>query len=173
MFVSQHVVLAISFQQAQPRLQNLTHGGWLSSASEDAYSEGLTALIRVGPFGGILGASRLVKVSFLEPVPRQNAVALPLRWEATGKTGRLFPVLDADLSLAPAGAGRTLMTLDGAYRPPLGSAGATLDRIILGHAAEATVRSLLRRISDALADPPPETETARRVPRRDAPLVGR
>lgn len=161
MFVSHRAVLAISFQQARTRLQNLTHGGWLSSASEDAYSDGLAAPIRVGPFGSVLGASKLVKVSLLEPVSRGGAVALPLRWEATGVTGRLFPMLDADLSLAPTGAWRTVMTLDGAYRPPLGTAGATLDRIMLGHVADATVRSLLRRIADGLADPSPDTETAR------------
>lgn len=160
MFVSHRVVLDISFEQAQPRLHNLAFGGWLGSASGEAYSDGLAGLIRVGPFGGVLGASKLVKVSMLEPVQRADAVALPLRWEATGVTGKLFPVLDADLSLAPAGTGRTLMTVDGAYRPPLGAAGTTLDRIVLGHAADATVRSLLRRISSALVDPFREAERA-------------
>jgi hypothetical protein len=27
----------------------------------------------------------------LEPVPRGEVMVLPLRWEATGVTGRLFP----------------------------------------------------------------------------------
>ena len=44
---------------------------------------------------------------------------LALRWEATGAGGRLFPVLDADLTLAPDGEG-TVLPLAGSYRPPLG-----------------------------------------------------
>jgi hypothetical protein len=164
MFVSHRVVLDISFQQARSRLQNLTHGGWLGNASASAYSDGLAGLIRIGPFGGVLGASKLVKVSLLEPVQRADAVAIPLRWEATGATGKLFPVLDADLSLAPAGTRQTLMMIDGAYRPPLGAAGAVIDRIVLGHAADATVRSLLDRISAALADLSSEAGKARPSP---------
>ncbi len=58
------------------------------------------------------GASKLVKVSLLERVPRDDVVVLALRWEATGATGRLFPVLDADLTMTPAGAGHALMRLD-------------------------------------------------------------
>jgi hypothetical protein len=37
------------------------------------------------------GASKLVSVRLLEPVPRGEVMVLPLRWEATGVTGRLFP----------------------------------------------------------------------------------
>ena len=160
MFVSHQLVLAVSFQAAQARLENLTHGGWLGSASGGAYEDGLAGLIRVGPFGAVLGASKLVTVSLLEPVPRDDAMVLSLRWEATGVTGRMFPVLDADLTVTPADAGQTLMRLDGAYRPPLGAAGAGLDRVILGRAADATIRSLLTRIADALASPAPQAETA-------------
>jgi hypothetical protein len=45
------------------------------------------------------GASKLVRVSLLEPVPRDDTVRQALRWEATGIMGGLFPVLDADLTL--------------------------------------------------------------------------
>ncbi len=100
-------------------------------------------------------ASKLVSVRFLEPVPREDVVVLPLRWEATGVTGRLFPVLDADLTITPAGAGQTLITLNGAYRPPLGGIGAGLDRAMLRRVAAATIRALLTRIADALASPAP------------------
>ena len=164
MFVSHQLTLAVTFQAAQARLENLTHGGWLSAASGDAYSDGLAGLIRVGPFGEVPGASKLVRVSLLEPVPREDVMVLPLRWEATGVTGRLFPVLDADLTVTPADAGQTLMKLDGAYRPPLGAAGATLDRVLLGRAAEATIRSLLTRIADAVANPVPDTGTGGLLP---------
>jgi hypothetical protein len=164
MFVSHQLMLAVTYQAAQARLENLTHGGWLSTASGDAYADGLAGLIRVGPFGDVLGASKLVKVSLLEPVPHDNVMVMPLRWEATGLAGRLFPVLDADLTVTSADAGQTLMKLDGAYRPPLGSAGATLDRVILGRAAEATIRSLLTRIADAVASPALDAGAGARFP---------
>src|SRR6266567_471124 len=118
MFASDEVTVEAGFEAARARLVNLTHGGWLAAASSDAYADGLGGLIRVGPFGDVLGASKLVRVELLEPVPRQNVVVLPLRWQAAGAMGRLFPVLDADLTLRPAGARQTLMRLDGPYRPP-------------------------------------------------------
>jgi hypothetical protein len=157
MFVSHELMLDLSFQAARARLMNLTHGDCLSTASDRAYADGLTGLIRVGPFGDVPGASKLVRVSLLEPVPRDDTVTLPLRWEATGIMGRLFPVLDADLTVTPAGAG-TLMRLDGAYRPPLADLGAGLDRVVLHRAATATIRSLLTRIADALAIPAPAAQ---------------
>ena len=89
-------------------------------------------------------------------------MVLPLRWEATGVTGRLFPVLDADLTMTPAGAGQTLMTLNGAYRPPLGGIGAELDRVVFRRAAAATIGSLLTRIADVLASPAPAPGSAAR-----------
>src|SRR5260370_4597491 len=135
MFISHQLVLGVSFQAAQARLENLTQGGWLSTASGGAYADGLAALIRVGPFGDVPGASKLVKVSLLEPVPRDDAMVLSLRWEATGLTGGLFPVLDADLTVTPGDGGQTLMRLDVPYRPPLGRVGARLARVPLGPAA--------------------------------------
>src|SRR5260370_13413423 len=143
MFISHQLVLGVSFQAAQARLENLTQGGWLSTASGGAYADGLAALIRVGPFGDVPGASKLVKVSLLEPVPRDDAMVLSLRREATGLTGGLFPVLDADLTVTPGDAGQTLMRLDGAYRPPLRCCGAGLDRALAARPATAPTRSPL------------------------------
>jgi hypothetical protein len=159
MFASDEVTVDAGFEAARARLVNLTHGGWLA-ASSGAYADGLVGLIRVGPFGDVLAASKLVRVELLEPAPRENVVVLPLRWEATGAMGRLFPVLDADLTLTPAGARQTLMRLDGAYRPPLGSLGAGLDRVLLHRAATATIRALLTHVADAVAHPGPAAEPA-------------
>ena len=81
--------------------------GWRTSstaarcgtASEAAYKGGLVAGLRVGPFGGVRGLSKLVQVRFTEPVRRDGALRMPVRWEATGAAGELFPVLDGDLTL--------------------------------------------------------------------------
>jgi hypothetical protein len=72
MFVSHELRLDVSFEAARARLVNLTHADRLSAASDGAYADGLTGLIRVGPFGDVLGASKLVRVSMLEPVPRRR-----------------------------------------------------------------------------------------------------
>ena len=136
-FASHELVLALPSEAARARLVNLTHGGWLDGASAGAYEAGL---IRVGPFGDVAVASKLVRVRALEPVLRDDAAMPALRWEATGPAGGLFPVLDADLTVMPAGDGQTLLRLDGAYRPPLGGIGAGLDRIMLRRVAAATYR---------------------------------
>ena len=150
MFVSHETVLRVSFPVARAGLAALAHGGWLRDASGHAYADGLVGLARVGPFGDVIGASKLVRVSLLEPIPREDSVVLPLRWEATGVMGKLFPVLDANVMLAPDGDGRTRLTFTGAYRPPLAAMGTGIDRVVLHRAASATVRSLVREISDTL-----------------------
>jgi hypothetical protein len=150
MFASQEVRLNMTFARARARLAVLCNAGWLSGSSQQAYAEGLAGLIRVGPAGDVLGASKLVRVQFLEPVPRDDTVVLPLRWEATGVTGRLFPVLDANLVLTPSGEDTVTLALTGAYRPPLGSLGEVLDRAVLNRAAGATFRSLLARVADSM-----------------------
>jgi hypothetical protein len=149
MFASHEVRLTMTFARARARLAVLCDAGRLSGPSEQAYAEGLAGL-RVGPFGAVLGASKLVRVQLLEPVPRDDTVVLPLRWEANGAAGRLFPVLDANLVLTPSGEEAATLALTGAYRPPLGSLGEALDRALLNRAAAATVRSLLVRLADSM-----------------------
>jgi hypothetical protein len=151
MFASHEVMLSMSFAQSRARLAVLGRGGWLSGPSERAYAEGLDRLTAAGPYGAVLGTSRLVRVQLLEPVPREDSLVLPLRWEATGAAGRLFPVLDADLTLSPGGEEHSTLTLTGAYRPPLGPADAAPDRVLLGRAAATTVRSLLTQVAASLA----------------------
>jgi hypothetical protein len=103
MFVAAEVPLDLSFPAAAARLANLARSGLLTRASEGAYGDGLTGLVRVGPLGTAPGMSKLVKVHFLEVVTRGESAVLTLRWEATGPGGRLFPALDADIWLTPPG----------------------------------------------------------------------
>jgi hypothetical protein len=167
MFVSREIVTQVGFTAATARLANLLTGNALQNASRSAYDDGLTALISVGPAPGL---TRLVRAEFRELVVRADTPVLTLRWEATGAGAALFPVLDADITLTPAGDDATLLRLDGSYRPPLGAAGARLDRAVMNHVASATIRSLLRQISEALASPHTSagTDTAPgTVPRTD------
>jgi hypothetical protein len=161
-FISQERRLPVSFAVASARLGSLPHGGWFRAASETVYQGGMEYLMRVGPAGAVPGVSRLVRVRFTEPVYRDGAMTIGLRWEATGVTGGLFPVLDADIRLsaddgeddcAGEDAG-VLVTLTGSYRPPLGAPGAALDWLLLRTVAVATLRTLLARVAAALEGAP-------------------
>lgn len=155
MFIAHELVVDAGFGVAQSRLDNLAHRGGLSGASQAAYDGGLAAVIRVGPLGDAPVVSKLVRVSLLEPVCRGATMTVPLRWEAIGAAGDLFPVLDADLILARDGEDRSRLALAGCYRPPLGRFGAGLDRVIMHRLAMATIRALLHSLADALASSAP------------------
>jgi hypothetical protein len=135
------------------RLAGLARGGWLTQVSEDAYDSGVVGLTRVGPLGGVPGASKLVRVYVRDLVTHDGGAVLTLRWEATGPGGGLFPALDADITLSPVSEQESRLTLDGAYRPPLASLGAGLDRVILHRVAAPTMRTLLEQIADGIMAP--------------------
>ena len=104
------------------------------------------------------GLSRLVEVRFRDLVAHEGSAVMALRWEAAGAGDALFPVLDADLRLAPHeetphGEPATTVAVVGVYRPPLGALGAALDRAGLRLVAVATVREFVNRVGEAVADP--------------------
>lgn len=146
MFVGDEARLEVGFALARERLVRLSESGALFGPSEDAYGPSLTRV-------GVAGVGKLVRVQTRELSWTDISAGLALRWEATGAGGGLFPVLDADLTLAPAGEG-TVLRLAGAYRPPLGSLGQALDRAILHRVAEATIGTFLARVAAQLADQP-------------------
>jgi hypothetical protein len=151
---SDHVVgLDMDYPAARARFLRVAHGDWLDGISRDAYSDGLVGEVRVGPFGSVPGASKLVRVSLLDPVPHEDMVLVPIRWEATGRMGRLFPVLDANLIVGADSQGRAELRITGAYRPPLDGVGEGLDQAVLHRVAAATLKSLLRRIAATMAGP--------------------
>jgi hypothetical protein len=153
MFVAGQTRLEVSFAAACARLVNLTDSGSLVRASKDAYGEGFTGLLRVGPVGPAPSMPKLVTVHVQDLVIRGPAATLPLRWEATGPDGAMFPALDANVTLTETGEQATVMRLDGTYRPPLGALGAGLDAAIMRRVANATIRSFLTRIAIVIAQP--------------------
>jgi hypothetical protein len=168
MFVGDEAVLDVSFAVARARLATLARGSWLLSASEGAYGVGVSGLTRVGA----LGLSREVQVQARELTTRDDSAGLAIRWEVTGPGGGLFPVLDADIRLHPSGDGATLLTLEGAYRPPLGGLGQALDRAILHRVAAATIRNFLNRVATGITGQPgPAEEDAGPFPLPWAPEV--
>ena len=162
------VLLDLSFPAAAARLADLGRGGLLTGASEGAYGGGLTGLVRVGPQSDVKGMSKLVNVHSLGVVTRGEFAVLALRWEATGPGSQLFPVLDADMSLTPAGEDFTRLSLAGVYRPPFAALDAGLDRAVFHKVADATVRSLLARVADVLGPPPEPAGAVRGTDRAGA-----
>ena len=153
MFAGHQVILNVGFGAARARLANVVHDGLLAMASRDAYGAAVTSLTQVGPLGSAPGLSKLVRVQVRDLVIGQGSAVLTLRWLATGPGGALFPALDADIRLAPAGDRATVLRLDGAYRPPLAVAGAGRDRAVLHGVATATVQNFLGQIAEAITDP--------------------
>jgi hypothetical protein len=151
MFVSDARVLPVNFDAAAARLAGLAHGGWLRGLSENVYQDGVEYLLRVGPLGAVPGTSRLVRVRFAEPVRRPGMMTVGLRWEAIGVSGGLFPALDADIRLIDDDDG-VRVTLTGSYRPPFGTLGVELDRLLLRSVATATIKALLAQIAAALVE---------------------
>jgi hypothetical protein len=158
MFVVHDVLLDVAFGVARPRLVSLASSRAFVDASRAAYEEGLTSLIRTGPALAEAAEPRLARVKFLPPVERPDTTTVGLRWEASGSAPGLFPVLDADITLAVASEHTSTLTLSGVYRPA--SDGAALNGTALngaavlgapvpdetapGLAADVAVRSLLR-----------------------------
>jgi hypothetical protein len=151
-FVSDEASLNVSFTTAQDRLTYLVYGGELGSASAHAYSNWIT------------GLARLVHVHFQDLAARGDSAGLALRWEASEPGGGLFPALDADIILTPAGERSARLTLTGVYRLPPGSAGTELDQADVRQGVTATIRAFLHRMTDAISHPAwsaePGTEAA-------------
>lgn len=124
-------------------------GEWLAPLAAAAAGEGEALRLRVGPLEALpmLGASVTVHVG--QPISRSEVTVVPLTWQLTSAAG-LFPVLSADLEIAALGDHMTQVTLHGRYDPQLGATGRRIDRLLMHRIAEATVRSFLRRLAEAL-----------------------
>ena len=168
MFVAHDIVLDVCFATARPRLLDLIGGSGLTGASRAAYDDGLDTILRVAPFGDRPQAARLISVRFLAPSERDDGLTTALRWEAGDGTDSLFPVLDADIALSPAGPGMTRLALAGIYRLPFGGPETAADRVVLRRVADVTMHALLDTIGDSLTGPAPAAEPE---PSWDGPLV--
>jgi hypothetical protein len=152
-FIADQITLEGGFPALYARLGKLADGGLLLRVSNDAYGEGVTALVHSGPVRHLPGRGLTgVRLGELTVLTVQHSCArLPLRWETTGPTGQ-FPVLDADITLTAAGEDATVLALTGAYRPPPGLAAGAGQQAVRQCAA-ATIHSFLARLACAIAHP--------------------
>jgi hypothetical protein len=150
MFVGDHILMDVCLDSAMRQLERLAQDGVLLGASEHAYGEGITGLVETT--GLAVGVSRLAGVRPGELMATEGCARLWLRWEAIGSDGTLFPALDADLTLSPAGENTTVLTLAGVYRLPE-HAGARLEPGIVRCFAAVTIDSFIARLACALMHP--------------------
>jgi hypothetical protein len=101
MFIHAILELPTEAATAVDRLYLAPRRDQLNELSDEAYEAGMVTLTRVGPFGGVPGLSKIVRLEMLEPKRVGGVFRVPLRWVATGPAGQLFPALDADLDITP------------------------------------------------------------------------
>jgi hypothetical protein len=116
-----------------------------------AYREGEELHARVGP--AELTYAKEVRLGIGPGEVRPAGIVYPVTWTAVGAEV-LFPRLDADLILTHLGWGRTKLTLEGNYAPPMGPVGRVIDRIILKNIAESTVQDWVDRVAMAVRTEP-------------------
>ena len=145
--------------------------GWLTAVAARAGVRGETRYVRIGPAGDMPLLSVTTRVTVGAATLRGDTVVIPMAWQADGASAA-FPVLWADLEVAPVGECETQLTLTGRYDPPLGSVGRGLDRLVLHRIVQASVRSFLEGVGAALEASPSSgsagssSAPCRRRPRR-------
>lgn len=96
------------------------------------------------------------------PVIGHDAVVIPIAW-TSHSSNRLIPRMEAELVVAPLGMMLSHVAFRGRYQPPLEGLGKILDRLALHKVAEATVRSFLERLGDAICSESPNGINRRSV----------
>jgi hypothetical protein len=151
MFVAGDFMVDLSFPIAQARLAAAVCQGSLGRASESAYGDGLAELIRSDHAGAARQMPELAEVRCRELVAHGESAVLTLRWEACLPGGKLFPALDADITLVPVGGEVTQFSLAGVYRPPREWPSADPGPRIWRRAAAVTIRYFLAGLPAVLA----------------------
>jgi hypothetical protein len=151
MFLDEEIRIDLPVDAARHRMLVHLHVGGLQSEADGAVADARGSLMQAGVAGLTKQVQVLVRPAYLHG----DAMVVPLRWVATGPTGALFPQLDANLEIAAASPTASNLRLLGSYRPPMGTLGVGVDRVVLHRVATATFTSFLRNLSDALlrADP--------------------
>ena len=94
---------------------------------------------------GVPGLGKDFRMKVGEPIRGPGDARIPINWVSTGPS-RLFPTLDGELVVSGIGSDLTQIVFRGSYEPPLGKVGEAIDRVLLHHLAEASVK----RFVDAL-----------------------
>jgi hypothetical protein len=149
-FTADEILVAARFDAVRCQLEHLARDGVLLGAAEYAYGAGITGLGEAA--GPAVRMSRLAGVRAEDIAEIPDGARLGLRWEAIGPDGAVYPVLDAALTVTPAGETATLLALAGAYRLP-GEAEAGMAPAFVYCFAAVAVRSFIARLACTLMHP--------------------
>jgi hypothetical protein len=103
--------------------------------------------------GGLLTPpSKSMRVVREEPYRRGDGWVVPFHWYGATAPA-LFPVMSAELYLAPLGPHETGLSFSGTYLPPLGGMGRMADMLLLHRVVERSVRAFLLALAAELERP--------------------
>lgn len=109
--------------------------------------------VSIGPLE--IGAEITVTVGEISEqaydAPNSQVTRIPIEWAAAQRP-RLFPIMNAELSIYPLTATETQLDFLGRYDPPLGMAGAALDAMVGHRIAEASVHRLVADVANYLRE---------------------
>ncbi len=142
MFVDYSVEVPLPEQRVIELL--VTHGAEMQGMGTAAYRRGEELHSKVGPGGPI---AKKVVVALGRPVMYRRGAVVPIRWRAAGAEA-LFPRLEGELAVERSDDETSILHLQANYKPPLGSIGSLMDRLILTRVARATVTDWVDRIAD-------------------------
>lgn len=147
MFIYYYAQVHQPFEKVEDRvcrlLSDLT--GWADAAYRDG--EELRARVGVGGKRGII--AKTVTLAVGRPVRTPHQTTIALSWKATGAPG-LFPLMNADLTVARVGSDLAQLGFSGSYEPPGGAVGQAIDGALLHRIAESSVKGFVDRIAEGV-----------------------
>jgi len=155
------VVLDAPFEVARDRLALWTPRILAAVFAGEPGGRGGELLGRVGPFGPRGPGAQPVVVQYQGPRCLRGRLVLGLRW-VPARARVVLPSLDGEVLLEPLGPASCELSCLGAYRPPGGGLGRSLDRLGLHRVGELTLRAVARSVAEAVVamDPAPVLDSA-------------
>lgn len=147
MFIYYFAQLELPFEAADTRVCRML--GDFDAWADAAYRHGEELRARVGLGGRLPLLAKTVSLAVGLPVRTPHQTTIPLAWKATGPTA-LFPQMTADLTIARLGPDMTQLGFSGSYEAPLGTVGQKIDQALLHRIAEASVKSFVDQIVEAV-----------------------
>ena len=115
--------------------------------------ESVAAELHVTIGGLEVGTDIAVSVGNIEETQGKTDLSrvtkIPMAWKAATRP-RLFPLMNADLSIYPLTATETQLDFLGSYEPPLGAFGDALDAVVGHKVAEASVHRFVTDVAHYL-----------------------
>ena len=113
-------------------------------------AQSVASELRVNIGGIEVGTDIAIEIRKVEERPGAGksppVTRLELAWEAA-KLPRLFPLMEAELSVYPLTATETQLDFSGHYEPPLGAVGSAIDALAGNRIAEASVHRFLTDVA--------------------------